>query len=57
MIDEATLAFGDKYLEYLIATEIVSRGTGPAKFVEDGKNIVVCMMKHWPRLIKLWILS
>ncbi len=34
-MDPAVLEFGERFLEYLIAAEIVSRGTGPLKFSKD----------------------
>ena len=41
--DPAVLEFGERFLEFLIAAEIVSRGTGPAKFLgeNDFQNVLI----------------
>ena len=55
--EDALRRFGEAYLELLIATEIVSRGTGPEKYMHDGtQNTIVfdtCLLPE-DELPEIW---
>ncbi|HIH42629.1 TPA: hypothetical protein HA246_03220 [Candidatus Woesearchaeota archaeon] len=57
-MDPAVSEFGERFLEYLIAAEMVSRGTGPAKFLgeNDFQNVLIfdSFVKKEDELPDIW---